>query len=99
MSDKIGRYVAIDCEMVGVGDGTESVLARVSIVNYHGHVLLDTYVKTKEEVKDYRTWVSGIEPEHLKNGTNLNVIRGLILKANRLRKFRKKLPSYCMDAF
>lgn len=37
--------VAVDCEMVGVGHkGTEDALARCSIVNYYGHVLLDTFV-------------------------------------------------------
>lgn len=61
-----GTYIAIDCEMVGVGpNGTESILARVSIVNWHGAVLLDTFVKPRERVTDYRTWVSGVRPENL----------------------------------
>ncbi|KAF1797894.1 ribonuclease H-like domain-containing protein [Mucor lusitanicus] len=65
---KLGKYVAIDCEMVGVGpDGTDSALARVSIVNYNGAVLLDCYVKPQEKVTDYRTHVSGIEPHHLES--------------------------------
>lgn len=63
---KLGKYVAIDCEMVGVGpDGIDSALARVSIVNFNGAVLLDCYVKPQEKVTDYRTHVSGIEPHHL----------------------------------
>ncbi|RCI00226.1 3'-5' exonuclease [Rhizopus stolonifer] len=63
---KLGKYVAIDCEMVGVGpDGKDSALARVSIVNYNGAVLLDCHVKPQEKVTDYRTHVSGIEPHHL----------------------------------
>ena len=39
----VGRnVVAMDCEMVGVGpSGTRSVLARVSIVDCEGKVLLD----------------------------------------------------------
>ncbi|KAI9315819.1 ribonuclease H-like domain-containing protein [Dichotomocladium elegans] len=65
---KIGKFVAIDCEMVGVGEGgVASALARVSLVNYHGAVLLDTFVKPMERVTDYRTFVSGVEPKHLKN--------------------------------
>lgn len=65
----MGKYVAIDCEMVGVGpDGETSALARVSIVNFHGAVVLDTYVKPMEKVTDYRTFVSGITPKHLVNG-------------------------------
>lgn len=60
------EIVALDCEMVGVGPGGHrSALARVSIVNAHGNVLLDTYVRPKEAVSDYRTHVSGVKPEHL----------------------------------
>jgi len=63
---RIGKYVAIDCEMVGVGpNGIESALARVSIVNYHGAVLLDEYVRPQERVTDFRTAVSGILPGHI----------------------------------
>jgi RNA exonuclease 4 len=57
----------MDCEMVGVGpEGVDSVLARVSIVNYHGHVILDEYVNARERITDYRTHVSGITPQILK---------------------------------
>ncbi|CAH2352394.1 RNA exonuclease 4 [[Candida] railenensis] len=61
-----GKYIAMDCEFVGVGfEGKESALARVSIVNFYGHVLLDTFVKPKEKVVDWRTWVSGVTPKHM----------------------------------
>ncbi|KAH6614141.1 ribonuclease H-like domain-containing protein [Boeremia exigua] len=64
-----GKYVALDCEMVGVGPepNRDSALARVSLVNYHGHQVYDSYVQMlpKVEVTDYRTAVSGIEPKHL----------------------------------
>ncbi|KAI3608949.1 hypothetical protein WG66_010959 [Moniliophthora roreri] len=56
-----GKYLALDCEMVGVGiDGTESSLARVTLVNYHGAVQLDEFVRQRERVVDYRTQYSGI---------------------------------------
>ncbi|PWN97670.1 hypothetical protein FA09DRAFT_339164 [Tilletiopsis washingtonensis] len=62
-----GTYLAIDCEMVGVGPlGSESMLARVSLVNWHGHVVLDTFVRPLEKVTDYRTWVSGVRASDLK---------------------------------
>jgi RNA exonuclease 4 len=62
----------MDCEMVGVGpDGTESALARVSIINYSGGVVLDEYVRPQEPITDYRTWVSGIRPEHMVNGITI----------------------------
>ena len=45
----------MDCEMVGVGkDGTDSVLARVSIVNHFGHPVYDKFVSPREKVTDYR---------------------------------------------
>ncbi|CAO2654613.1 Nn.00g113460.m01.CDS01 [Neocucurbitaria sp. VM-36] len=65
-----GKYVALDCEMVGVGPepNRDSALARVSLVNFHGHQVYDSYVQVprKVEVTDYRTAVSGIEPRHLR---------------------------------
>lgn len=70
------KQIAMDCEMVGVGvDGTESIVARVSIVNTRGECLYDKYVKPKEPVMDYRTSVSGIRPEHLKNGEDFSVVQ------------------------
>ena len=64
----IGRYVSLDCEFVGVGlEGSESALARVSIVNFYGHVLLDSFVKPLEKVVDWRTHVSGVTAAHMKN--------------------------------
>lgn len=66
-----GKYVAMDCEFVGVGpDGRESALARISIVNFFGHVLLDKFVKPKERVTDWRTWVSGVTPRHMKEAVS-----------------------------
>jgi len=62
------KAVAIDCEMVGYGyHGRHSQLARVSIVNMYGHCLYDKFVKPREKVTDYRTWVSGVRPEDLQN--------------------------------
>lgn len=55
--------------MVGVGpNGRDNMLARVSIVNSHGNVVYDKYVLPMEPIIDYRTKISGITPENLKNG-------------------------------
>ncbi|KAF9419299.1 3'-5' exonuclease [Podila epigama] len=63
---KIGKYIGIDCEMVGVGpEGVQSALARVSLVNFYGVTILDLYVRPVEFVTDFRTAVSGITPKHL----------------------------------
>lgn len=66
---RLTRAVAMDCEMVGVGPGgEESILARVSIVNYFGKCVYDKYVKPTEKVTDYRTAVSGIRPDDIEHG-------------------------------
>lgn len=65
-----GKYIALDCEMVGVGPTPDhdSQLARVSLVNFHGEQIYDTYVTPKLPVTDYRTAVSGIRPHHMTIG-------------------------------
>jgi RNA exonuclease 4 len=51
--------------MVGTGPkGAVNELARVTIVDYHGRVIMDTYVKTQNPVVD-----CGLYPESLENGT------------------------------
>lgn len=62
--------------MVGVGEkGSESVLARVSIVNWHGHVLMDRFVKPMEKVTDYRTWVSGVRAKDLQGAPSFKEVQ------------------------
>ena len=63
---EIGKYVGIDCEMVGVGGNEDrSVLARVSIVNFHGTQVYDSFVRPKEFVTDWRTHVSGVSSKDM----------------------------------
>ena len=84
---RLTKAVAMDCEMVGVGDGKESILARVSIVNHYGSPLYDKFVKPRENVTDYRTFVSGVRPEDLKNGKpfpHINIAPLLFYKENML---------------
>lgn len=41
----------MDCEMVGVGfQGKDHMLARISIVNQQGDIIMDKYVKPSESV-------------------------------------------------
>ncbi|TNV83849.1 hypothetical protein FGO68_gene11969 [Halteria grandinella] len=58
--------VAVDCEMVEV-DRCSDALARVSIVNYNGQVLYDHYVRPESRITNFRTWVSGVHPHHMKD--------------------------------
>lgn len=72
----IGKYLAMDCEFVGVGpEGKESALARVSLVNYYGHVIMDEFVRPREKVTDWRTWVSGVKPEHMKEALSFKEVQ------------------------
>jgi len=51
------------------------MLARVSIVNSHGHVVYDSFVAPQEKVVDYRTPVSGIKPANLKNAPDFKTVQ------------------------
>ncbi|KAF4212190.1 hypothetical protein CNMCM8980_010305 [Aspergillus fumigatiaffinis] len=74
---EIGKYVAMDCEMVGVGPNpdNDSALARVSIVNFNGEQVYDSYVRPKEMVTDWRTHVSGISPKHMAEARSLEQVQ------------------------
>ncbi|KAL6248152.1 3'-5' exonuclease [Rhinocladiella similis] len=81
-SAEVGKYVAIDCEMVGVGPhpDRESALARVSIVNYNGEQVYDSYVLPQETVTDWRTFVSGVEPKHMKHARSFQEAQADVAK-------------------
>jgi RNA exonuclease 4 len=59
------KYVALDCEMVE-GTSVEHMLARVSMVDHEGRVLYDAFVTPREEVRDYRTSITGLTKEILR---------------------------------
>ena len=58
--------VSVDWEMVEV-DHTSNGLARLSIVNYNGHILVDTFVRPNGKITNYRSWISGVYPESMRN--------------------------------
>ncbi|KFV10622.1 Apoptosis-enhancing nuclease, partial [Tauraco erythrolophus] len=76
-----GKYVAIDCEMVGTGPrGRQSELARCSVVNYEGDVIYDKYVQPELPIVDYRTRWSGITKQHMKSAIPFKTAQAEILK-------------------
>lgn len=91
------RYVALDCEMVGIGtDGKKSVLARVSLVDWDGEVVMDTFVQVPTRVTDFRTHVSGVTPKDIKGGAGAmkesecrekvaKILRGKVLVGHALK--------------
>lgn len=73
---EIGKYVAMDCEMVGVGpDGYDSVLARVSLVDFHGRQVYDSFVRPKERVTDWRTKITGITPKTMATAREFDAVQ------------------------
>merc|ERR1712226_407612 len=75
LSDEIkDKYRAVDCEMVGIGiDGKISALARASVTNWDGEILLDTFVKVPSKVTDFRTKWSGVKARDLKSEKAMSV--------------------------
>jgi len=69
-------YIALDCEMVGIGiEGKISALARVSLIDFSGYIILDTYVKVPSRITNFRTAISGITKRHMKEAMDLNHCR------------------------
>ncbi|KAI8374099.1 hypothetical protein EDC96DRAFT_498536 [Choanephora cucurbitarum] len=64
---QLKRIIAVDCEMVLTVKG--SALARITLIDEDGSVLLDEMVKPDQPVIDYLTKYSGITPADLKTAT------------------------------
>ncbi|RDA92187.1 hypothetical protein CP533_5613 [Ophiocordyceps camponoti-saundersi (nom. inval.)] len=83
---ELGKYVALDCEMVGIGSGGyRSALARVSLVDFHGRQIYDSFVKPKEKVTDWRTAYSGISPKHMKLARGFDQVQAQVSRLIRNR--------------
>ncbi|KAI2472439.1 ribonuclease H-like domain-containing protein [Annulohypoxylon bovei var. microspora] len=76
---EVGKYIALDCEMVGVGpEGRESALARVSAVDFHGRQVYDSFVRPRERVTDWRTAITGITPRVLGAAREFDAVQGAV---------------------
>lgn len=47
---------------------------RLSIVNFNGHTLLDTYIRPEDRVTDFLSFVSGVTPSRIKEAPTLKII-------------------------
>jgi hypothetical protein len=106
LSCRLGKYIALDCEMVGVGiDGKESSLARVSLVNFYGAVQLDEFVKQRERVVDYRTQFSGVREKDMIKGMSdsryffLRTHFDVLLERNLSGSFKSASLIYCKTGY
>jgi RNA exonuclease 4 len=97
-----GNYVGLDCEMVGIGeDGKTSILARACVVDWHGKIMYDSFVKVDQRVTDFRTQFSGVRPSNLKSkdaasytecvGDVAALIKGKVLVGHALKNDLKVL--------
>lgn len=57
------KVYGLDAEFVYTYNGME--VARVSLVDMKGRVMLDTYVLPEFEILDFNTAFSGVEPHHM----------------------------------
>ncbi|KAJ3219784.1 REX4, RNA exonuclease 4 [Dinochytrium kinnereticum] len=55
-------------------------LARVSIVDFNGKVLLDTFCKPKEEILDFKTKYSGVTAEDLIDAPSVKTVQRMVAK-------------------
>ncbi|KAI0460261.1 ribonuclease H-like domain-containing protein [Xylaria acuta] len=93
---EVGKYIAIDCEMVGIGPtGQDHMLARVSCADFHGKQVYDSFVVPREPVTDYRTAITGITASTLRapaarpfeevQATVADLLKGRILVGHDMR--------------
>lgn len=76
---EVGKYLGLDCEMVGVGpEGRESALARVSIVDFHGRQVYDSFVRPREYVTDWRTHITGITSKTLAAARSFDEVQAAV---------------------
>jgi RNA exonuclease 4 len=95
----VGKYVAVDCEMVGVGgEEDRSVLARVSIVNFHGTQVYDSFVRPKEFVTDWRTHVSGVSSKNMATARTFDEVRDEVAELLKDRIFVGHAVKHDLDA-
>lgn len=77
----LGKYVSLDCEMVGTGPGgTRSLLARISMIDFHGHQVYDSFVKPQEKVTDWRTNITGIGPAQMRSARDFSEVQFQVAK-------------------
>ncbi|EJD55457.1 hypothetical protein AURDEDRAFT_155696 [Auricularia subglabra TFB-10046 SS5] len=64
------EYVALSTQHVFIAsDASMPMVARVSVCDFHGNSLYDTFVQPTHPVTDYRTPLTGLELHHLQTGS------------------------------
>eukprot|EP01084_Bolivina_argentea_P207123 353456_1 len=93
------NVMALDCEMVGIGNNNKSILARISIVNWYGNVVYDQFIQPINDpncvkITDFREYVTGITRQDLvEYGITFEQCRKDIIKLLK----GKKLVGHAID--
>lgn len=76
MSIKVNeqKIVSLDCSTVG-GPNNQHILARVTIVDFHGKVILDTFVSPETGVRDFRFKNSGVKQQNLIGAPSFSAVQ------------------------
>jgi len=76
------QWVSLSTLSVGTSRaGTVPMLARVSLVDFRGNIILDTYVRPTTPVMNYRIEETGIETHHLEQGIDIAQVQSLVTQA------------------
>ncbi|KAM0343748.1 hypothetical protein ACHAPU_008175 [Fusarium lateritium] len=59
------KAIVLDCEMAGVRNGNSEIVSICVVDLFSGEVLLDTFVRPREQIVDWRTNIHGIRPSTL----------------------------------
>lgn len=72
----VREAVALDCEMVGGGsDGSLNLCARVCLIDEAENVIFHAYVRPQIPVTDYRSVITGLTEEHLRDAMSLEEVQ------------------------
>lgn len=69
------EIVALGCEMIEGIENKNKLASRVSIVNYHGKVIFDTYVNSSLQNDEDYTIHSGIQPHQLNTALHFSNVQ------------------------
>ena len=68
-----------DISAESIAEAYGDALARVSVVDFHGRQVYDSFVKPQERVVDWRTHVSGVAPKHMATARTFEEVRAQVV--------------------
>ncbi|KAF4993767.1 hypothetical protein FGRMN_6241 [Fusarium graminum] len=69
------KAIVLDCEMAGVRDGNSEIVSICVVDLFSGQVLMDTFVRPREQIVDWRTNIHDIRPSTL----SIAAVQGKVL--------------------